>query len=273
MRLQRDRVGLTQGQLAERAQTNRSAVAHLEQGLRLPTSDVTVRVCTILELPALLWSGFVPRSSSFAVAVRCHCLTDLASASGSGTGDKRDKDKLRLLRAVQQGERWVGKKGPADPYVAVARRLRRDFPELFLGRTFVPVPSAKGQANSTLVEALVSEGVGCRSATLLGRGEGKARGREQGSVMDSLARLEPRVEGHLPPGIVLVDDVVEHGTTLIACAALLAELGWHGEVDALLLASIRGRGEEPREHHELVLGWDREAPLPARTQTAPPCGQ
>jgi deoxyadenosine/deoxycytidine kinase len=49
---------LSQEQLAAHARTNRSVVAHLEQGLRLPTPGRLSRICEYLGIPASLWEPF-----------------------------------------------------------------------------------------------------------------------------------------------------------------------------------------------------------------------
>jgi transcriptional regulator with XRE-family HTH domain len=56
----RERMKLTQDELADKVQpkTNRSVVAHLEQGLRIPKPDVLENICTILGIPARYWEPF-----------------------------------------------------------------------------------------------------------------------------------------------------------------------------------------------------------------------
>jgi transcriptional regulator with XRE-family HTH domain len=58
VRAHREARTLTQDDLAAAVQTNRSAVAHLEQGLRLPAPDVLRRLCGYLGIPEAIWSQF-----------------------------------------------------------------------------------------------------------------------------------------------------------------------------------------------------------------------
>src|SRR5262245_51331885 len=53
--------GLTQAQLAEQIQpaTNRSLVAHLEQGRRVPDPDILTRICSHLGIPRTYWEPFL----------------------------------------------------------------------------------------------------------------------------------------------------------------------------------------------------------------------
>src|SRR5689334_9258807 len=57
----RSEKALTQAQLAEaiNPNTNRSVVAHLEQGRRLPDPDVLKRICTYLAVPGAYWEEFL----------------------------------------------------------------------------------------------------------------------------------------------------------------------------------------------------------------------
>lgn len=52
---------LTQAQLAENInpKTNRSVVAHLEQGRRIPDPDILKRICTYLGVPGAYWEEFL----------------------------------------------------------------------------------------------------------------------------------------------------------------------------------------------------------------------
>ncbi|HSE26402.1 MAG TPA: helix-turn-helix transcriptional regulator [Pyrinomonadaceae bacterium] len=57
----RNKKGLTQAQLAEdiNPKTNRSVIAHLEQGRRIPDSDLLKRICTHLGIPNEYWEIFL----------------------------------------------------------------------------------------------------------------------------------------------------------------------------------------------------------------------
>ena len=61
----REQRELTQEQLAAQcgADTNRSAIAHLEQGIRVPRPDVLSAVCTFLKIPLVFWEPFTNEDS------------------------------------------------------------------------------------------------------------------------------------------------------------------------------------------------------------------
>src|SRR5689334_12972257 len=63
VRSHREQKALSQEQLAEACNTNRSVVAHLEQALRVPRADVLERLCSHLDIPQLFWLPFT-RSES-----------------------------------------------------------------------------------------------------------------------------------------------------------------------------------------------------------------
>ena len=61
----REQKGLTQEQLAKKCgeTVNRSAIAHLEQGLRLPKTDALTIICTKLNIPPDFWEFFTNEES------------------------------------------------------------------------------------------------------------------------------------------------------------------------------------------------------------------
>ena len=60
----RERLSLSQEQAAKMAGINRSVVAHLEQGLRLPKVKRIEALCKALEIPAEYWHAFTLPDSS-----------------------------------------------------------------------------------------------------------------------------------------------------------------------------------------------------------------
>lgn len=66
VRVFREERGLTQGELAEKITppTNRSVVAHLEQGRRIPESDVLERLCQHLQIPRAYWQSSLDRDAA-----------------------------------------------------------------------------------------------------------------------------------------------------------------------------------------------------------------
>jgi len=61
----REQKGLTQDQLAKNCGSpiNRSTIAHLEQGIRLPKPDALTTICTNLQIPADFWESFTNEES------------------------------------------------------------------------------------------------------------------------------------------------------------------------------------------------------------------
>lgn len=265
---------LTQEQLARALDLSRTAVAHLEQGLRLPEPGGLRRVCEHLGLPEVLWAGFIPRDSLYPMAVRCHCRTYYTAWPDPSADERR---RASLVDAVRDGEPWRdGRRLVEDPYGACARRLRRTFPRLFLNRTFVPVPPVAAEPEPPrcpsvqLARAYAAEGIACRVVPMFERpralrGSSSPRATTHGpTVAEHLATLT-LTRDDVPPGLVLVDDLVTRGATLIACATRLAKQGWRGQVDALVVAYARtGEHDQPRDGRELLFGWDGKWDYPVR---------
>ena len=64
LRSHREQKGLTQDDVAAACKTNRSAVAHLEQGLRLPKPEILRRICEHLQVPSRFWEPFTRPESA-----------------------------------------------------------------------------------------------------------------------------------------------------------------------------------------------------------------
>lgn len=98
----RRRVRLTQQEIADHLgpPVNRSLVAHLEQGRRLPSSDVLMRMCKFLEIPEDVWRPFLSigfqraRTSAFPRGVRLRPFQQLVVCGNNGSG------KTTLARAL-----------------------------------------------------------------------------------------------------------------------------------------------------------------------------
>src|SRR5689334_15744270 len=58
VRSHREQRSLTQEGMAEACKTSRSAVAHLEQGLRVPKVEVLRRICLYLAIPDKFWEPY-----------------------------------------------------------------------------------------------------------------------------------------------------------------------------------------------------------------------
>jgi transcriptional regulator with XRE-family HTH domain len=65
VKARRNLLGITQEEIAQKAggQVNRSMVAHLEQGLRVPKPDSLKRICDILGVPQEYWGQFTDEDS------------------------------------------------------------------------------------------------------------------------------------------------------------------------------------------------------------------
>ena len=244
----RDKAGLTQGALASKVDTNRSAIAHLEQGLRLPDTALLRRVCEFLAIPEPLWVGFVPTASPYAVALRCRCATSSSRA-----------DAQRKALSFEDS----------------ASRLKAKFPELFINRRFVPVPrSLRTRAHRLeewssylLARAMADAGSLCTVERLLERhtvirrsSDPRDPTRDRPGI-DEHRRTLRLTSAELPPGLVLVDDFVTYGSTLMACASLIVDRGRGGEVDALV-GDARSPDVTPTKVHTLVFAWNRDTARP-----------
>ncbi|MCX4245435.1 helix-turn-helix domain-containing protein [Paraliomyxa miuraensis] len=270
VKLCREHRGLTQDQLARALELSRTAVAHLEQGLRLPEPTALRRLCEHLGLPRVLWEGFIPHDSLYAMAVHVRCRTYFTE--GSELSDEEER-RVRLVHAIRSGEPWRdGKHVVEDPHAACAKRQRKAFPGLFLNRTFVPVPPPEGDDDQgdaewpslRLSRAYAAEGTACRVVTQFRRSRKLRKTKGRPGVADQLATLV-LTDAQVFPGVVLVDDVVDRGSTLLACATRLTKLGWRGQVDALVVAYTRTRSEEARDGSAMMLGWDGTWEHPVRS--------
>lgn len=67
VRVLRKKEGLTQQQLADKIKSNRSSIAHLEQGRRLPSPDDLEKICNLLGVDRVEWGHFADEHSSICV--------------------------------------------------------------------------------------------------------------------------------------------------------------------------------------------------------------
>jgi transcriptional regulator with XRE-family HTH domain len=274
VKLCREHRGLTQEELARQLDLGRTVVAHLEQGLRLPAPAALCRLCEHLGLPSVLWEGFIPRSGPHPISVQVRCRTYYTAMPERSVEEER---RVRFVEAIRRGEPWQdGARVIADPYAACAKRQRKAFPLLFLNRTFVPVPppiaaddGAEPRAprsSRRLARAYAAEGTACRMVEQIRRGqELRKSGKSRVSVAAHLVTLV-LTEAQVLPGVVLVDDVLGWGASLVACAARLSKLGWPGQVDALVVAYTRTQVSDGAEDgHVVKLGWDGKSDRPVRS--------
>jgi transcriptional regulator with XRE-family HTH domain len=273
----REHRSLTQQQLADIVGTNRSAIAHLEQGLRLPDGDLLNAVCVYLDVPVPLWSGYkVRKLASDRVRVCCHCFV-YYTAWHRATPEEKRRDKL--VYAIKNDQLWSYRGKRTDPYEHSAHQLKERFPALFSSRTLVPVPKSTASdevsdsdwASLRLAQAIAAIGTNMsverlvlRASTIRKSSDPDAQG-PRPTVAEHVKSLVLAPISGLPPGVVLVDDVVTKGTTMAACGKLLRDAGWPGEIDALSAAYTRAPDEpEPGEWRVFAYTWNGRASHPER---------
>lgn len=86
----RNRKNLSQEQLAERAEVARSSISSYEQNLTVPSAEIVVTLCTILEASSdyLLGLDLIPKMSLEGLTSR---QTDILSEMASAFRAKNDK--------------------------------------------------------------------------------------------------------------------------------------------------------------------------------------
>jgi transcriptional regulator with XRE-family HTH domain len=267
--------GLTQQQVADEVGTNRSVVAHLEQGLRIPDGELLERICKRLKMPEHFWIGFrAERCAPGATLVRSRFITYFTRWDDAvGTDVRRDK----LVFAIKNDERWRFQGKSLCPYAHCAKLLKRRFGELLRNRVLVPVPRSRASRDVPdrewpalrLAQEIAATGTGLSVQRLFARTkkirQSSIKGSKRPSVREHMQTLA-FAEENLPPAIVLIDDVVTRGTTMAACAKLLREAGWPGAVEALAVAYTKAPEEDnPAEWREFAFGWDGSADYPVRS--------
>lgn len=271
----------TQEKLAESVGTNRSAIAHLEQGLRVPDGDLLAAVCEHLLIPAPLWAGYrVRKLPPNQAVVLCASLV-YYTAYGNATDMEKRRD--RLVYAVKNNEPWYrngGRGERVDPCEHTAKVMKKEFPDLFQGRTFVPVPPSRVShslsesqwAGLRLAYAFAKVGEDCEVQRLVHRiepcrksSDPKGPGKRP-TVAEQLTTLGYGGPDLMPPGIVLVDDLVTKGTTMIACSMILRQKAvWLGELDGLTVGYAKKNAEtDPGEYRRFAYRWSTGDKYPER---------
>jgi len=100
VRAGRERLHLTQGELAERVGVSRSAISELEAGrIEQPRAGVFARLATVLGLPAaaLLAAAGLPTESEVILGLESDEIAVLAASLAQLAGNEREWLRARLL--------------------------------------------------------------------------------------------------------------------------------------------------------------------------------
>lgn len=275
----REARGLTQDALASTANTSRTTVALLEQGRRLCDGEVLNAICRHVGLVENFWLHASVRklAPGQQCSVRCHCLTYYTSKGRITSDDEQRRYDFAL--AVKNGKRVTVRGNSQTAAAYAAEMLRAEHSHLFVRRTLVPVPTSVAsvavQDNAwpalRVAHEITALSTGSEVRRLIERHttirKSSIPGQSRPNVAEHIATFRVTNDNGdpLPLGIVLVDDVVTRGTQMAACAKLLRDAGWPGEIDGLAIAFTRGREDtSPTEGSVFTYSWNGRSPYPDR---------
>jgi hypothetical protein len=201
-------------------------------------------------------------------SMSCACLTYYTVAGAAH--DEGAKSRNSIITSVKNGAELKQHGKVIDAYGFVAEMALKAFPqELLSGRAIVPVPSSSKYEEDAhwsgwlLAHALAAVGDDLTVNISLTRehavqksSTAKKERKDRPSVVEHVASMRCKRVAPSKP-ILLIDDVVTSGTTLIACRELLRSNGFTGEISGLAVAYTRNRDDSsPKDGVTVNCAWN-----------------